>query len=200
MLIEFSSQIQFLLLAILIIFSMASFILAVVTLTNAFRLRNVLMKWNSGRLYGLPHFATFFFTLSVVMTGIAWYYGMSAYYPVVGAYTFLSVNWVISSFLMSRRFITDNGIVKNINDPSQTIAWNEIQDFVERSHNHSNTYTFFYSREQNAPGSVSCYRLEVEVPSGQIQAFRKILNHKLGRRFQHTFSDEHEFGKINIRP
>ncbi len=197
---EFSSQLNYLLLVILGFFSIASFILAVVTLTNAYRLRNVLMKWNSNSFYGVPLFASFFFVLSLVLSGIAWYYGMSGYYPVVAAYTFLSVNWLISSHYMSRRYITDNGIVKNINDPSQTVSWHEIQDFVEQSNETSNSYAFFYMLEHNETKPFQCFRLEIEVPSGRIQSFRKILNHKLGRRFQHTFSDEHAFGKINIRP
>jgi len=196
---EISSQIYYLLLAVLVFFSIASFVLAAVTLSNAFRLRNVLLTWKTGRFMGLPLFATFFFGLSLILGGITWYYGMHSYYPVAGSYMFLSLNWVVSSYFMSKRYITDHGIMKNINDPTQTVAWREVQDFVEQAGDDMNDYAFIYMKDKPGPEALKCYRLEIQVPSEQVEAFRKVLDHKLGRRFQHTFSDEPVFGKMNIR-
>ncbi|MCH8568458.1 MAG: hypothetical protein LAT67_09350 [Balneolales bacterium] len=196
---ELPFYMQHILLGTLAFFSVASFVLAVVTISNAYRLRNVLLVWRSGKFYGFPLFATFFMILSLVLGAIAWYTSMQQYYPVIGGYVLLSINWVISSYYMSKRYITDNGIVKNINDPSQTISWLEIHDFVEKSEKNGNLYSFLYLKDHHANKSpLEAHRLEIEVPTDQVNAFRKILNHKLGRRFQHTFSDTSQHISINL--
>ncbi|MCH8557755.1 MAG: hypothetical protein LAT84_08035 [Balneolia bacterium] len=195
---SYTFELYYLLLAVLVFFSVASFVLAAVTISNAFRLRNVLLAWRTGRFGGFPLFATMFLGLSVILGGMAWYFGMSNYYPVTGAYMFLSLNWVISSYFMSKRYITDHGIMKNINDPSQTVAWRNIDDFVEQPGNQGNSYAFIYKKKTGENGTLNYHRLEIEVPAQKVEGFRKVLNHKLGRRFQHTFSDVHSFGAINI--
>ncbi|GEM_PF-186861 len=194
----YTFELYYLLLAVLVFFSVASFVLAAVTISNALRLRNVLLSWRAGRFNGFPLFATLFLGLSLILGGMAWYFGMSSYYPVTGAYMFLAANWVISSYFMSKRYITDHGIMKNINDPSQTVSWRSVDDFVEQPGENSNTYAFIYKKNSSENDTLNYHRLEVQVPAHHVAAFRKILNHKLGRRFQHTFSDEPAFGTINI--
>ena len=48
------------------------------------------------------------------------------------AYIWIGSMWFISSYLASKHYITDHGIVKNLNEPSQTIPWFQILDFVEK--------------------------------------------------------------------
>lgn len=103
----------------------------------------------------------------------------------------MGITWFTASFLMSKRYITDHGIVKNINDPSQTIAWNNISDFVSRTESvhrkDQQNYLFLYlvdQKDQCTNGCPKqCIRLDLDVPGKKQQVFQKILAQKLGRRF-----------------
>ncbi|MGM0739735.1 MAG: hypothetical protein ACQETM_11320, partial [Bacteroidota bacterium] len=108
-------------------------------------------------------------------------------------YNWIGLNWFITSFLMSKRYVTDNGIVKNINDPSQTVAWNRIMDYVERIDGKHLKYIFFYP--EHIPGERSQnIRLELDIPAEKRRNFGNILQKKLGRRFSLG-----EFESIGIR-
>lgn len=196
---EYSGQLYFLLTSVLIFFSIASFFLSVFTLSNAWRLRNVRLSWNTGRFFGFPLFATLFMCLSLALGGIAWYNGMSDHYLVAGLYTFLAINWMVASYFMSRRYITDHGIMKNINDPSQTVAWHEIHDFAENEVQDGIAFVFIYKRTSEYFELAQFNRLELTVPLNTADDLRKILNHKLGRRFRYTLTDESILNKINTR-
>lgn len=176
---------------LLVFFTMASTILAFITITNVLRLRNVKLTWSSGRLGGYPLFSTFFLFFSLVLVLLAWYNGHNGVYKTLACYNWIGLTWFAASYLMSKRYITDHGIVKNINDPSQTIAWNKISDFVSRTESvnrkdHHN-YLFLYMVDQmpnctnNCPKQ--CIRLDLDVPGRKQQYFQKILAQKLGRRF-----------------
>lgn len=157
--------------------------LAFVTLSNAFRLRNKLMIWDSGKLFGFPLFATIFllFTASILIgVHLA---GIKGYTAVMACYVFMSFNWLLSSHYMSKRFITDYGIVKNINDPSQTVPWSHVHDLVERDSDHGVQFAFFYLPRSGVFDIRSCIRVDIEVPEHHLEMFRKIMEHKLGRRF-----------------
>ncbi|MCC5934137.1 MAG: hypothetical protein LAT75_05270 [Candidatus Cyclonatronum sp.] len=184
----------------LIFFSIASFFLSAFTLSNAWRLRNVRLSWNTGRFFGFPLFATLFMCLSLALGAIAWYNGMSDHYFVAGLYTFLAFNWMVASYFMSRRYITDHGIMKNINDPSQTVAWHEVHDFAENEVQDGMAFVFIYKRTSEYFELAQFNRLEVTVPAEKAGELRKILNHKLGRRFRYTLTDESILNKINIKP
>ena len=87
----------------------------------------------------------------------------------------------MASYFASKRYITDHGIVKNVNDPSQTVAWYQIRDFVEREKKDDLEFTFIYAlNDEEAPESV--IRLELVVPEVQKKSFKNLISHKLGRR------------------
>src|SRR5690606_33364371 len=96
----------------------------------------------------------------------------------------------ISSFLMSKRYITEHGIVKNVNDPSQTISWNQVSDYFETKHDKHITYIFVY---QTMIGSRKEFRrIELQVPNEFVDGFKQMISLKLGRRFDlsvHQFTD-----------
>lgn len=275
----FNSYVYAYLTVMLVIFSIASFALAMVTITNAYRLRNVLISWRGGHVLGLPLFASFFMATALLLVGLAWYHEASRYYLICSGYVFIASNWFLSSYFMSKRYITDHGIVKNINDPSQTVPWTRVQDFIEyeaepdddalscgvypyegdsmrasaalmrhfsttpdspkekaeadvlensearkarikavirarrNPKERDKSYTFIYMQKgistkmpseswqiaeeaesADSESSVNnqmfqCFRLELYVPARKVGPFRKVLNHKLGRRFQHSFSN-----------
>lgn len=198
-LLDIGRQFEFVMTTMLGILVVASFILTITTISNAIRLRNVLMQWNEGRLGGIPVFAGMFLILSISLLGVAFSKGVTEYYLVTSGYLLISVNWVIASYLMSKKYITDNGIVKNINDPSQTVAWPDIQDFLENEHENGFTYVFMYSKNGIRRRVVDYYRLELLVPDSKLHEFSKIMNHKLGRRFQQPDVIDEFPGSINIR-
>lgn len=162
-------------------FSLISSILAVATLANVVRLRNVRMSWKSGRMNGYPLFSTLFLGFSLLMLGIGLYKQFTGELAVISLYIILAGGWFITSYLASKRYITDHGIVKNVNDPSQTIAWHQIRDFVEQEQQNNTDFIFLYS-ESAGMISDNIVRLELKVPSRHVEHFKKIISHKLGRR------------------
>lgn len=170
-----------LLLTVVILFVVMSTIMTLVTLGNAVRLRSVRMTWKSGKLAGYPLFSTLFlFGFLILLIS-----SLHKQIPIDGilymSYFWIGLNWFVSGYLSTKRYITDHGIVKNINDPSQTIAWNQIYDFFEQKGEKHDTFIFFYRIQSGTTSEFS--RIELTVPKSQFQRFRKILLQKLGRRF-----------------
>jgi prepilin signal peptidase PulO-like enzyme (type II secretory pathway) len=196
---EVSGSLQIALMVLLGFFVFASFLLAFATLTNAWRLRNVMLTWKEGRLGGYPLFATFFLMFTAFLMLLAIWKNQTYYIPVVAAYMFFGVNWVISSYYMSKRYITDNGLVKNINDPSQTVAWKYIHDFIVHENEKGFKYVFMYAKRGARKDSSTYLRLELEVPNRKSHAFKKIIDHKLGRRFQYDTDSSIIDSQINYR-
>ncbi len=177
-------HLQTLQLILLAFFTIATTLLAMVTLTNMVRLRNVRQVWRSGKLFGFPLFATIFLGFSVAMTTMVWMNGLEQHITAMLCYIWIGLNWFVASHLMTKRYITDNGIVKNINDPSQTVAWHQIRDYVEHRPGKGSHFTFFYSQ----PGALQderpeTIRLELPVPEDEVDEFKRVLSRKLGRRF-----------------
>jgi hypothetical protein len=182
---------------LLAFFTLASCVLAFVTLSNAYRLRNIMMSWDSGKLFGFPLFASIFLLFTLVLLIGVKLIGIPGFSTVLACYVFMSFNWFISSYYMSKRFITDHGIVKNINDPSQTIPWSHVHDFMERETSHGIHYSFFYLPRNGAIDVRNCIRVDLEVPYMQLESFRKIMEHKLGRRFIPSQISVSGFKQIN---
>lgn len=164
------------------VFSLFSTILAFSTLSNVFRLRNVRMDWKAGKLKGYPLFSTLFLGSNVVLMAVGLYHQAFGEWILAGLYLLLATGWFVTSYLASKRYITNNGIVKNVNDPSQTIAWHQIRDFVEKKSQDGNgEFIFFYS-EDSEPRPEKMIRLELTVPASKLPDFKKLISHKLGRR------------------
>lgn len=166
-------------------FTLAFTLMGMMTLLNAFRLRNVQLTWKAGKLKGYPLFSSVFLLFNAGIIAAVWYQQLFTDIILLIAYSWAGVSWFVASYLMSKRYITDYGIVKNINDPSQTIAWNRINDFVEHTHEDGTTYSFFYitDKTQKPQCCKKSVRLQLDVPKRKQEAFKKMLSHKLGRRF-----------------
>jgi hypothetical protein len=98
------------------------------------------------------------------------------------AYLWLSIMWFISSYLASKHYISDHGIVKNINEPPQTVAWYQIMDFAEQEKKNGLAFTFVYKSEITHNASFN--RLPLTVPEERVKAFRKIVSLKLDHRLK----------------
>ncbi|MEX0778848.1 MAG: hypothetical protein WD037_03890 [Balneolales bacterium] len=168
-------------------FTIATTVLALVTLSNSLRLRNVLQTWKGGKLGGFPLFSSLFLGFLLFLTITIWNAGMTQYNTAMFSYVWIGLNWFVSSHLMMKRFITDHGIVKNINDPSQTISWHEIIDYAERKEGSSYRFTFIYNSAEIRSRRKEALKLELNVPEVELEGFRKILKKKLDRRFNPPF-------------
>ena len=169
-------------LVILALVTLATTMIMMVTASNALRLRHVEITWKSGKLLGFPLFSTIFLVVTITLSALV--YAQQLYHLTVAmfCYNWIGLTWFVTSYLMSKRYVTDHGIVKNINDPSQTVAWNRIMDYVERNNGKSLKYIFFYP--EHVPGErTHSIRLELDIPAGKRILFSHILQKKLGRRF-----------------
>jgi hypothetical protein len=191
------SELSYIFNILLAFFTIASFMLAFVTLSNAYRLRNTLLSWKAGKLFGFPIFASIFLVFTLGIWLLAGQVGLAGYSGVLACYAVMAFNWMLSSYFMSMRFITDHGIVKNINDPSQTIPWSNVHDLVERKTSEGVAYSFFYLPSAGPSSTRHCIRVELIVPKLHLEAFRRIMEHKLGRRFKQSVVPEPGFKQIN---
>lgn len=175
-------------------FTLAAIILATATLLNVIRLRNVRLSWNAGKVKGYPLFATLFMASTLIVGAVAVHQGAVEEIVAAGLYTWMGICWFITSFFASKRFITDHGIVKNVNEPAQTVAWHQIRDFVEKEKEQQIHYIFIY-RADSYDETSDLIRLELQVPSKQQEAFQNIISHKLGRRIRCYVKDDDD---INV--
>ena len=179
----------------IVLFTIASTLLAGYSLQNKFRLRNVRLNWRAGKMKGYPLFATLFLLLIGGLSGIVFLIEDTSNYMIFGAYFWIGGMWFISSYLASKHYITDHGIVKNLNEPSQTIPWFQIMDFVEREHAQGSEFTFTYS-EMDKSLTKGYKQLRLFVPLSRRKAFKKVLSLKLKSQFKEETIPKIDLGKI----
>jgi hypothetical protein len=176
---------------LLALFTLAATFLALYSIGNAIRLRNVRLSWNSGKLAGYPLFSSLFLVSAAAIVAVALSYELTQYYTIFACYSWMGVSWWISSHIASKTYITDHGIVKNINDPSQTVAWHQICDYVERPKSRGSDYLFMYQNHDGEKISDrSVTRLELFVPDRRVDKFEKIVSLKVGK-YLSSVSDIH---------
>lgn len=193
-----STDIHSLFILLLAMITFGSTFLSSYSILNVIRLRNVRMSWKAGKFAGYPLFSTFFLLSTFVLGGIVYQNGYTQYYPIVAAYGWIGLNWFLASYLASKRFITDHGIVKNINDPSQTVAWHQMTDYVEKKNDKNSVFVFIYQdRDTDYKRKKSCIRLELEIPSHSLDDFKKIVSYKLGKSMSPTSEMIFNIGAID---
>ncbi len=166
---------------LLSLFTLGSTFLAAYTVANAVRLRNIRISWKSGKLGGYPLFSTLFLGFLVIVALAVYLYGTDQYNTIISCYLWMGVCWFTSSYFTSKSYITDHGIVKNINDPSQTIAWYQINDYVEKPSSKGSDYVFIYRENGGERNGKRLIRLELFVPDRSTLKFDKIVSLKIGR-------------------
>jgi hypothetical protein len=132
-------------------------------------------------LKGYPLFSTLFLGFSAVVASVVFYYQLDQYYTILGCYSWMGLCWFVSSYFSSKSYITDHGIVKNINDPSQTIAWHQISDYVEKPASRGSDYVFIYQEQPRHFNQKRLIRLELFVPDRKTDKFDKIVSLKIGK-------------------
>lgn len=164
------------------LFTLGATFLAAYTVANAIRLRNVRLSWKAGKLIGYPLFSTLFLTSSLIMGGVVYYLQLDHYFAIFGCYSWMGISWFISSYFSSKVYITDHGVVKNINDTSQTIAWHQIVDYVDKPSEKGSDYIFIYfDRSEERRLNKKTIRIELFVPDSKLVKFDKIISLKIGK-------------------
>lgn len=188
---------DFLLLAFtstLVAFVLSSTVLTAWTWFNSRRLRNRIQQWRDPGLHGVPMFPALFLSLAL---GASIYHvavGESAYRAYEIAYIWLGLNWYAAYHLMSKRYITDHGIVKNINDPSQTIAWTRVNDYLELPREGYTEFTFFFTSSES--GQLRSHRIKLKVPNREYEAFRRLLTYKVDRHLAKPWSETSDIERL----
>tara|TARA_R110002124_G_scaffold280490_2_gene453771 strand:+ start:4917 stop:5501 length:585 start_codon:yes stop_codon:yes gene_type:complete len=168
---------------VIVLFTISSTLLAGYSVMNKFRLRKVRMSWRSGKIRGYPLFATVFLGLIGSLGIIAIVMNDVANFPIFASYVWIGCMWFVSSYVASKHYITDYGIVKNINEPSQTIPWFQILDQVEKEEKGGIEYSFSYS-ELDKTLTEGFRQLKIYVPDSKRKGFEKIVSLKLKNRFE----------------
>lgn len=180
-----STDIHSIFVLVLALFTLASTFLAAYSIANTIRLRNIRMSWKRGKLAGYPVFSTSFLAVALIMTGLVYVNEFSQFYIISACYIWIGISWFTSSYLASLCFISDYGIVKNINDPSQTVAWHQITDLVEKQAKNGTIVLFMYQKKLNSEQRLpELVRLELFVPDEKEATFQKILHYKLGNTIE----------------
>jgi hypothetical protein len=177
-------------------FTLGAAVLATAALTNVIRLRNVRLSWKAGKMKGYPLFSSLFMISAIIVGIVAFSRAAISEMVAAGLYLWLGFCWFTTSYFATKRFITDYGIVKNVNEPSQTVAWHQIRDFVEKEEQNHMHYIFIYSLDKNA-NSDELIRLELDVPEKQKESFQKLISHKLGRRIRCYMKDDIDVEQFN---
>ena len=180
---------------VIVLFTVASTLLAGYSLQNKFRLRNVRLNWRAGKMQGYPLFASVFLVLISVLGTIVYLNGDTANFGYFAAYVWIGMMWFVASYLASKHYITDHGIVKNINEPAQTIPWFQILDFVEKQTNDGLEYTFTYS-EMDKTLIQGYKQLRLKVPHSRQKAFEKVVSLKLKSRMESEWLPDIDLRKI----
>lgn len=168
---------------VIVLFTIASTLLAVYSYQNKLRLRQVRLSWRAGKLMGYPLFATVFLGLILTLASIVFFIEDMPRYEIFAAYVWIGSMWFIASYLASKYYITDYGIVKNINEPSQTIPWFQILDYVEQTNKDGTEYLFTYS-EVDKSLTQGYKQLKIFVPENKYKAVKKIVSLKLENKFE----------------
>ncbi|WP_069129978.1 hypothetical protein [Rhodohalobacter halophilus] len=167
---------------LLALFTIGATLLAAYSVANAWRLRNIRLSWKCGKLFGYPLFSTLFLIFGLGVAGYVWSNGMEKYQIILGSYIWMGVSWFTASYFSTKVYVTDHGIVKNVNDPSQTIAWHQIRDYVEKPTEKGSEYIFIYDKsDRNETARKKLIRLELLVPDEKCSKFDKLVSLKIGK-------------------
>src|SRR5699024_4792978 len=161
---------------------------------NVIRLRNIRLSWKTGKIRGYPLFSTLFLVATLAVGAVAVYRGTLTEIVAAVLYMWMGFSWFTASYFTGKRFVTDHGIVKNVNELSQTIACHQIRDFVEKEEENHDHYIFIYIAAIYDHHS-DLIRLHLEVSDIQLRAFRNLVAHKFGHLIRCYVKDE---GTISV--
>lgn len=149
------------------------------TLISHLRVRRALLSWQQGRWGGIPIGPACFLIAALAGLGYALVQGHPVRPSVLVGYPAGGAFWLVAAYLARTVFVTEYGIIHDVNRISQAVAWSQMADYFVVETERESRYVFFYREE----GSSQRCRLEVTVPARHTEVFQQIVYQKLEARF-----------------
>ena len=157
------------------------------TVVQRLRIRRVRMSWRSGRAKNVPVWPVLFIGMVAVFLVYAQNTFPSVQIPIYAGYLLGGVIWFVSALLSSTSLVTDYGIIPELGKSGDAIAWGQIVDYFEAEELKQIHFVFIYLDFLGERR-----RLEVTVPSVEVDRFRSFLRVNLDTRMD--ISEKHTVG------
>ena len=151
------------------------------TVLQRIRIRRVRMTWRTNRVSGLPIWPILFVGTVTVFLVYA-----KNIFPTASVWIYLGymaggVLWFVAVMLSTTSVVTDYGIIPEIGRSGEAVAWGQISDYFEVQDERRVHFVFIY---QDFIGVRQ--RLEVAVPSAEVDRFLSIVRSKLDTRIEES--------------
>lgn len=154
-------------------------LLMLVTICNRRRIEHVMLTWRTGRVGGLPIWPSLFIGLVLVFLACALATDQPLHPAIFAGYVAGGICWFVAVYLSQTVFVTECGLVADVNHVRGAVSWGEVIDYFDASQDASGrAYVFLY---RDADGQRR--RFEVSVPAHCEEQFRAIVTEKLDLRF-----------------
>lgn len=166
----------------------------VMTIRNLIGYSHLIMSWKNGKIAGYPTGSVILLVVAVIILIAGFTLPSDTATWMLLLYGWSTLCWFIVSYLTSKYYVTETGIVSELNDRSKLLEWNCILDFVERDLNDRYvTYTFFYVERTSGTDSHELKRVEVKVPANRSEFFKNIIKLKMDKGAGEKHIPEHRF-------
>ncbi len=149
-------------------------LLFVVTMLNRSAVRNVLMVFPRGRLFGFPVAPVVFIGAVLTLAAIAIFREQAADAVLYCGYAIGGILWFVSQYVAKATYVTRDGFVRWLGGShSRThsrIAWSQVQDCFEVDQKRYRVFVLLYF-----DGVGVRNRYEIRVPLRKADEFRMVL-------------------------
>lgn len=145
-------------------------LLFVVTVLNRSAVRNILMVFPRGRVFGFPTAPTGFILAVAGLAGVAVWRDQPADAVLYCGYAIGGVLWLVSQYVAKATYVTRYGFVRWLGGSHNRIAWSQVQDCFEVPIRNYRVFVLLYFDSTGAR-----QRYEVRVPCAKVDEFRKVL-------------------------
>lgn len=153
--------------------------LLIITATNWWRIRPALCSWRRGRLGGLPLAPTLFIVASVVFLFCTRVFDQQVSPFFYTGYLVGGACWFAASWLSATVFVTEQGLLQDVNSEKRLMAWEWVEDYFVVSLRRGRRVVFLYVDEDGTR-----HRNEVVVPAAHQARFQHVLKERIDARLE----------------
>jgi hypothetical protein len=153
--------------------------LLALTLVHRMRVRSVVLTWRSPRTATRPVWPILFIGLVLILYVFAANAVPDVPGTIFGGYLAGGVLWLMSSLASGSVMVTDFGVVREFGKPGDAVAWMQVEDYFEATDDSRTIFVFIYEAENGQHR-----RLEVPVPAGHVDRFRRIIRAHVDDRIE----------------
>jgi|AntAceMinimDraft_12_1070368.scaffolds.fasta_scaffold12583_2 hypothetical protein len=159
----------------LYVFAAVGLLVTIRVVQFRWRLRKVRLYWYARPLGIVPLFASFFLGLIIILKLLP-VEKLPLLTPVdLNIYMLMGICLFVLTRELSLVYVTNNGIVKNVINPKQTIAWFHVVDFAAKETQNGWNYVFIYKQD----GTKEPARMDILIPERKKDAFDKLVHQHL---------------------